>query len=146
MAETQTALGILRMPALTLRGLESIELLVASSASPAFDIDLSLRGPRNLLDSRIDTDAYRVVQEGITNAAKYGDGRVDVLIAAEFSGLDISIRNHLSARAHGVTELGSSGAGLRGMKQRVEGRQGSLHTNVTNNEFRLHVRLPANAQ
>jgi signal transduction histidine kinase len=87
--------------------------------------------------------AYRVVQEGLTNARKHAAGQpVLVLMDGEpGTRLRIDIRNAVTARPS-PTVLGS-GAGLVGLTERVRLAGGELDHDVTSaGEFRLHASLP----
>jgi len=86
--------------------------------------------------------AYRVVQEGLTNARKHAAGQpVAVTLAGEPDGeLTIDVRNPLSA---GLPELPGAGVGLIGLTERVSLAGGRLDHEVdAAGEFRLSARLP----
>lgn len=87
--------------------------------------------------------AYRVVQEGLTNALKHApDRRVRVRVGSCGGYLELEIVNRTqSYRGSGP---GSPGQGLQGMRERVEGCGGSLAWGRSSNgEFALRARLPA---
>ena len=101
--------------------------------------------------------AYRVVQEGLTNARKHAPGEpVQVLIDGwPGGGLLIDIRNPLvnghatggsggSGPATGGAgpAIGGSGAGLIGLTERVRLAGGELDHQAADGEFRLSARLP----
>ncbi len=86
--------------------------------------------------------AYRVVQEGLTNARKHAAGRpVSVrLDGGPGETLVIDIHNTLSGEASSVP---GSGTGLIGLTERVHLAGGELDHEVTAaGEFRLHAWLP----
>ncbi|MGW4802136.1 sensor histidine kinase, partial [Nonomuraea sp. NPDC004297] len=87
--------------------------------------------------------AYRVVQEGLTNARKHAPGRpVDVLLhGTPGTHLLIDIRNPL-APADTAPLAPGSGLGLVGLTERVRLAGGQLDHHHTEGEFRLHARLP----
>jgi signal transduction histidine kinase len=77
--------------------------------------------------SALGRDAYRIVQEALTNIGKHARGtagRVQVS-GAEGSGLHINIRNRLPIHAD-PTPLPGSGAGLLGLQERVTLAGGTL--------------------
>ena len=85
--------------------------------------------------------AYRVIQEGLTNARKHAAGqpvRV-VLRGGPGAGLEIDVRNPLAPSA---TNGWSGGAGLVGLTERVHLAGGRLDHQATGGEFRLHASLP----
>jgi signal transduction histidine kinase len=86
--------------------------------------------------------AYRVVQEGLTNARKHAAGQpVAVVLGGEPGGeLTIELRNPLSS---GLPELPGAGVGLIGLTERVNLAGGRLDHEVdAAGEFRLSARLP----
>jgi len=97
--------------------------------------------------------AYRVVQEGLTNARKHAPGeQVQVVIDGRPGGrLLIDIRNPL-VNGHGaggaggarpvMPAIGGSGTGLIGLTERVRLAGGELDHQVTDGEFRLSASLP----
>ncbi|MFG2089522.1 MULTISPECIES: sensor histidine kinase [unclassified Spirillospora] len=87
--------------------------------------------------------AYRVVQEGLTNARKHAAGR-PVTVALEGrpgTRLVIDIRNPLPAAGAGPAAPGS-GTGLVGLTERVRLAGGRLDHETTAGEFRLRAWLP----
>jgi signal transduction histidine kinase len=86
--------------------------------------------------------AYRIVQEGLTNARKHAVGQpVTVAVSgAAGSRLRIDIRNRL---ANGSIANGESGTGLIGLAERVHLAGGQVEHGVTPaGEFRLCAALP----
>jgi signal transduction histidine kinase len=92
--------------------------------------------------------AYRVVQEGLTNARKHAAGRpVEVTLeGGPGTRLEIDIRNRLRDDAAAGTAVvpvtPGSGMGLVGLTERVQLAGGRLDHEVTAGEFRLHAWLP----
>jgi signal transduction histidine kinase len=94
--------------------------------------------------------AYRVVQEGLTNAHKHAPGRpVRVRVIAPRSadtGLEVEVVNTLAAPA-GPEQLADripgAGSGLVGLRERMDLIGGRLeHGETPDGEFRLHAWLP----
>ena len=88
--------------------------------------------------------AYRVVQEGLTNARKHAPGEpVQVVIDGRpGGGLLIDIRNPLvNGHATGPA-IGGSGTGLIGLTERVELLGGRVSAGPTPHGFRLEAWLP----
>jgi signal transduction histidine kinase len=87
--------------------------------------------------------AYRVIQEGLTNARKHAAGQ-PVYIAVRggpSAGLAIEVRNALTPQ--GAAPPGwSGGAGLVGLTERVHLAGGQLDHQAVDGEFRLHASLP----
>lgn len=105
-------------------------------------------GPGELPDAPagIGRHAYRIVQEGLTNARKHAPGapvRVTVSESAPpAGGLAIEISNPLARPADGMA-LPGAGAGLIGLRERVALLGGRLeHGQTAAGEFRLRAWLP----
>ncbi|MFI5892110.1 sensor histidine kinase [Actinoplanes sp. NPDC051513] len=86
--------------------------------------------------------AYRVIQEGLTNARKHAAGQpVRVALrGGPGEGLEIDVRNGLSPRR--PAPAWSGGAGLVGLTERVHLAGGQLDHQEVGGEFRLHALIP----
>jgi signal transduction histidine kinase len=109
-------------------------------------------GSRIVLDSQVtepgaapavvSRSAYRIVQEGLTNARKHAHGsRVSVSVrGAAGAGLTVEIRNPWPAGAAGIP---GAGAGLIGLTERATLAGGRLeHGRTESGDFRLWAWLP----
>ena len=83
--------------------------------------------------------AYRIVQEGLTNAAKHGDGAVDLATVWGDDGLTITIENRTGA----TSDPSGAGLGLVGMRERAAVNGGRLTTDVRDGRFVVEAWLPA---
>src|SRR4051812_45832677 len=85
--------------------------------------------------------AYRVVQEGLTNARKHAAGRPVTLVVQGQPGgtLQIELTN---PRGNGVPLTPGSGTGLVGLTERVQLAGGTLDHGEAGDGFRLHASLP----
>ncbi|MEV4677357.1 histidine kinase [Actinomadura sp. NPDC049382] len=95
---------------------------------------------------RVGRHAYRIVQEGLTNARKHAPG-ADVRVVLEAGGdLDIEIVNGLPPGPPAAALPGAlpgAGAGLVGLGERVALLGGTLeHGRTGDGRFRLRARLP----
>jgi len=97
----------------------------------------------DLASPEIGMTAYRVVQEGLTNALKHApDRRARVRIGSYEGGLELEIVNRV--RTYAGIKPNSRGQGLTGMRDRVEGCGGSLQWGTSGSgEFALRARVPA---
>ncbi|WP_067136419.1 sensor histidine kinase [Microtetraspora malaysiensis] len=95
------------------------------------------------LPAAVSWTAYRVVQEGLTNARKHAPGRqVEVLLrGAPGMSLLIDVRNPLPPSGTAPLVPGS-GLGLVGLTERVRLAGGQLDHHSTEGEFRLQARIP----
>ncbi|WP_433383695.1 histidine kinase [Actinoplanes sp. CA-142083] len=86
--------------------------------------------------------AYRVIQEGLTNARKHAAGQVVrvALRGGPGEGLEIDVRNELPPQR--ATPDWSGGAGLVGLTERVHLAGGRLDHQEIGGEFRLHALIP----
>ena len=119
--------------------LAQLDALLEDLRRTGLRIDARIDDPLPPLPPVIDLAAYRVLQEGLTNAHKHGDGRAEVVIVAGSASLEISIRNDVGSAAV-ITP--SSGWGLVGMRERVEGVGGTLSTSASPRAFALEAVLP----
>ena len=100
-------------------------------------------GPVDSIPDLLGRTAYRVVQEGLTNARKHAP---DTLVSVALSGgpgdgLTIEVRNPL--RIGSPLDVPDSGLGLVGLAERAALAGGRLHHGVTaDREFALTVWLP----
>jgi signal transduction histidine kinase len=91
----------------------------------------------------VSREGYRIVQEGLTNAARHA-GRVPVRLrmAVADGVLEIDLTNPVTKR---VTTGGHAGRGLDGMRERVGLLGGRLSVGEADGLWRVAVRLPLNS-
>jgi signal transduction histidine kinase len=96
--------------------LADIERLVESTRAAGLEVQLHTQGPARPLPAAVELNAYRVVQEGLTNALKHaGRAKVNVVLHYLPSNLEIEIVDDGHA-----TQRGSGGRhGLPGLRERV---------------------------
>ncbi|WP_306367285.1 sensor histidine kinase [Nocardiopsis sp. CC223A] len=92
---------------------------------------------------RVGRSAYRVVQEGLTNARKHAPGaRVEVRVhGGPGLGLAVSVRNPLPVGT-AVSEIPGAGAGITGLAERVGLDGGTLTHGPDQGLFLLDAQLP----
>ena len=106
-----------------------IRRLVEETRRAGGTVDLELQVERaDDLPGGLGRDAYRVVQESLTNIAKHaGDAGTQVRVTgAPGAGLHVSVRNSSSALGQAGPTLPGSGAGLLGLQERVALAGGTL--------------------
>jgi signal transduction histidine kinase len=120
-----------------------VEELVARASGSGLDVKLRLEGEREGWPAEIAELAYRVVQEGMTNALRYAAGAsVSVLVRGDADALTVQVTNGPAAGDGGVTDLGT-GTGLRGLRERVGACGGTLEAGPTSEGgWLLGARLP----
>jgi len=97
------------------------------------------------LPGSVGRTAYRVVQEGLTNARKHAPGRpVRVLLDGRPGGqLLVELANRVGPEVPPGPAINGSGTGLIGLTERVRLTGGELdHAVGADGEFRLRARLP----
>ena len=120
MAEMRRLFGVLRSDAepATLApqpGLAELERLLQQVREAGLPVDLQVVGERVELPPGVDLAAYRIVQEGLTNALKHASaGAASVILTYLPSRLHITVRDD----GRGPAEQGE-GHGLLGMRERV---------------------------
>ncbi len=125
-------LGLLPAP-----GLADVGALVSAFRESGLDVESELRLPTEPLPGGVDVSAYRVVQEALTNALKYGAGPVSLEVSRAEDVLRISCVNGVAA-AHS----NGSGLGLRGMAERVSLIGGTLRHGLADGRFEVEVEIP----
>lgn len=144
-------LGVLReekaetAPARTLADLpELLDRLRQAGAA----VEPELSGDLAQVQGTLSRAAYRILQEGLTNALRHGaGGPIEVGVAATSNGLELRVVNRTGART-GITGKGPgvfprSGHGLPGLAERVRLLHGEIEAGPDGPQhWRLSVRLP----
>ncbi|WP_454049869.1 sensor histidine kinase [Cellulomonas sp. Marseille-Q8402] len=154
LAELRQVLGVLRAgsgdgtpeaPQPTLRALD--ELVAEASAAGGVPVDVTIpdatRSALGLLPAPLGRDAYRIVQEGLTNARKHAPGApARVAVGGGPGGLlTVEVRSGAPTRPPAGVE--GSGTGLVGVAERVRLAGGRLdHGPDDDGGYRLRAVLP----
>jgi signal transduction histidine kinase len=120
--------------------LEHLDRLVAKARESGLPVDVRIEGEPAQLPPGLDLTAYRLVQEGLTNAIKharaskagvlvrYGDGEVEIFVTDD---------------GDGGGDGGGGGHGLVGMRERVSVYGGELEAGPRpEGGYGLRARLP----
>ncbi|WP_030592569.1 MULTISPECIES: histidine kinase [Streptomyces] len=145
------ALGVLReeqsgtAPTRTLADLpELLERLRHTGAV----VEPELSGELARVQGTLSRAAYRILQEGLTNALRHGaGGPIEVQVAAGPDGLDLMVVNRTGARTGpDPGPFSTSGHGLPGLAERVRLLHGEFRSGPDGTgHWRLAVRLPVRA-
>ena len=119
-------------------GLDRVGDLIDDVTAAGLEVDAELE-PVGALSPGIDLTAYRVLQEGLTNALRHSDGRAGVRVRVEGSALCLEVRNRRGSEAPAVP---GAGRGLAGMRERVRLFGGDLSAAPDGDGFVLSARLP----
>jgi signal transduction histidine kinase len=120
-----------------------VEELVARAVGSGLDVNLRLEVDRDGLPAAVVEVAYRVIQEGLTNALRYAAGAaVAVLVRSDREALVIEVENTAAPREDVLVGAGT-GNGLLGLRERVGELSGRLDAGRTpDGGWRLAARLP----
>jgi signal transduction histidine kinase len=125
--------------------LTELTALIDSYRDAGLAVEYESSGAPRPLPDTTQLALYRTVQEGLTNAHKYGDGNVRLRISHTAQGVDVELTNPVAVpsvgdvtpRSDAAGEAG--GFGLMGMRERVRAAGGSLHVGP-DGETRFAVR------
>lgn len=109
--------------------LSDIGRLVEETRRAGAKIDLEMQfDDSEAVPDGLGRDAYRIVQEALTNVGKHASGTATWVrvTGGPHSGLRISVRNRQPVHAQGGPTLPGSGAGLLGLRERVALAGGTL--------------------
>jgi signal transduction histidine kinase len=127
-------------------GLADLGPLVAETRDAGTPVDVVNKiSQPDELPGGIGRTAYRVVQEGLTNARKHAPGQpVRLLLDGRPGGqLLVELANPVGPDVPAGPAINGSGTGLIGLTERVRLTGGELdHTVGADGEFRLRARLP----
>jgi signal transduction histidine kinase len=147
LAEMRRLVGVLRRPeeapALAPQpSLQHVERLVEQAREAGLPVELRIEGEAKQLPPGIDLTAYRLVQEGLTNAIKHaGASQAEVVVRYGEGDVELLV----SDDGRGVSDGSSAGGGhgLVGMRERVAVYDGELEAGPQpKGGYALRVRLP----
>jgi signal transduction histidine kinase len=106
-------------------------------------VELKVEGEREQLPAGLELSAYRIVQEGLTNALKHGgQARARVTVRYMADAVELEVVDNGSAEVTG----GGTGNGLTGMRERVALFGGELESGRgAGGGWSLRARLPIGA-
>lgn len=122
-------------------GLGGLDELAAHVRAAGLPVSVRVEGEPRPLPSGIDLSAFRIVQEGLTNALKHaGPANAEVLV--RYGEGEVEVRVSDDGRGHDPASNGD-GHGLVGMRERVSVYGGELHAGPgPKGGYRLSARLP----
>lgn len=126
-------------PMSSLPSAEQIDGLVDTMRASGLEVAWLRTGVPRRLTPATSLSAYRIVQEGLTNAAKHGEGNADLTTAWTDEGLAIRIENRPTS-GHDPT---GAGLGLIGMRERAIANGGRLTAEPRGERFVVDAWLPA---
>jgi signal transduction histidine kinase len=145
LAEMRRMVGVLRRPeegpALAPQpSLEHLDRLVEQTREAGLAVEFRVVGQPVQLPTSVDLTAYRLVQEGLTNALKHARAqRAEVVVRYSNGQVELTV----SDDGRGGGDGGGSGHGLVGMRERVSVYGGELEAGPRpEGGYRLRARLP----
>jgi len=121
-------------------GLDDLAPLLEEVGRAGLPVELHVEGERYTLPRAVDLSAYRIVQEGLTNALKHAEaGQADVTVRYLPDELELEVRDD----GRGATTSDGLGHGLVGIRERVAIYGGEMTAGPANGRgFVLSTRLP----
>lgn len=121
-------------------GLEGLDALVVEVTRAGLPVRLHVDGDRVPLSPAVDLSAYRIVQEGLTNALKHAHASsADVTLRFADDELEIEVRDD----GRGAGPRSGKGYGLIGVRERVKIFGGQMMAGSdADGGFVLRTRLP----
>jgi signal transduction histidine kinase len=126
--------------------LRHLDLLVAQMRDAGMKVELDSQGSFEAIPAGVDLSAYRIAQEGLTNALKHsGATEVNLRVHSDGGAVEVTVEDNGRGSSGNGTVVG--GHGLVGMRERVNlfggrfeagGREGG--------GFRVFARLPYEAE
>jgi signal transduction histidine kinase len=125
-------------------GLDGLGSLLEEIGRAGLPVQLHLDGEPVALSRAIDLSAYRIVQEGLTNALKHARAtHADVTVRYRPDELQIEVRDN----GAGTTTNNGRGHGLLGVRERVKIYGGEMSAGTANGSgFVLSTRLPLSGE
>ncbi len=122
--------------------LAHVDVLIEQVARAGLPVTLAVEGERTALPAGVDLCAYRIVQEGLTNALKHaGPAHAAVTLRYAPGALDVEVRD--DGRGAASPNGDGAGHGLIGMRERVGLYGGRLAAGPgEDGGFEIHAHLP----
>ena len=131
-------------------GLDDIDVLVTSMKEAGLMVEKIINGEVTQVDETTGRVAYRIAQEGLTNAHKHGSGGTAQLKIAVDSvnaqTLNIKVINPATGADRNQPDGPQGHLGLRGLKERVGAVGGKISTSHAAGKFILQAELPLRSQ
>jgi signal transduction histidine kinase len=120
--------------------LANLGVLIEQVSGAGLPVQLQVDGAPYPLPDALDVSAYRIVQEGLTNALKHsGASQADVTVRYASDELQLEVRDN----GKGASPDGHHGHGLVGVRERVKIYGGEMTTETASGVgFVLRTRLP----
>jgi signal transduction histidine kinase len=123
--------------------LDALDELVASTELTGISVDLRVTGDLATVPQVVSREAYRIVQEGLTNVLRHA-GKVGVTVRVDVQPdlVELTMVNPLGSPGPAAHRVGRGGRGLAGMRERATVLHGQLTAGAVGDEWRVSVTLP----
>jgi signal transduction histidine kinase len=150
LAELRATLSMLRSSRAAPRepsaGLARLPSLVESSRAAGLPVDVVIEGNARPLPPAVDTAAFRIVQESLTNVIRHaGPARVTVAVRHGDDGVEIEVTDdgRGATDGNGNSDGAGGGHGLAGMRERVALLGGELYAGTRRSGgYRVRAQFP----
>jgi signal transduction histidine kinase len=145
LSEMATILGLLRSPGdgpetKPSPGLNDADVLVEAARQTGMNVTMTVSGSPGALPPSLELNAYRLIQESLTNAGRHGTGSASITVTYLPDRLLLAVSNPV---APGTTTEAVGGHGIVGMVERVTALGGVLRTGFSSHgTFDVHCELP----
>lgn len=113
--------------------------LIAASRAAGLDLHFTDRSGGARTSPAAELALYRVLQESLTNAARYGAGVIEIELHADANELRLTVRNDLAGdRAATI----GAGSGLNGMRERIDAVGGRFEAGVRDGRWVVTATAP----
>ncbi len=111
-------------------GLERLDELVSQMQDAGLRVDVAVIGDPAPLPAGIDLNAYRIIQESLTNALKHGGPRTSARVVISYApeSLGIEVTDDGRGAAVALRGNGQTGQGIVGMQERIALLHGKIAT------------------
>ncbi|MCO1599473.1 histidine kinase [Micromonospora sp. RHAY321] len=146
MDELDHVLGLLRETggdrsgAAPQRTLADLDRLVTDARATGLTVHAQRAGDPARVPAAVSREGYRIVQEGLTNAARYGHGPVTLRLDLHPDALELELVNAVGRADR--ADPGRGGRGLDGMRERVLLLGGRLTVGPDGERWLIRARLP----
>jgi signal transduction histidine kinase len=121
-------------------GLAGLETLVERQRGAGLTVSVNVDGTPRSLARSVDQAAYRILQEALTNATRYGGGSAELEVRYAPRALELTVSNPLSSES--IPSTSANGHGIAGMHERAALLGGTLSARAEDRVFRVRARLP----